>query len=75
MSAFAEGSRPDWFQDIANAFASSRQTTRERRLQAFLATLYALFNDSSTAVSDDDLDRLTPRVPVMLILESLPRRG
>ena len=39
MSAFAEGSRPDWFQDIANAFASSRQTPPERRLQAFLATL------------------------------------
>ena len=39
MSAFAEGSPPDWFQDISNAFASSRQTPPERRLQAFLATL------------------------------------
>jgi hypothetical protein len=39
------------------------------------ACLYALFNDSSTAVSDDDLDRLTPCVQVMLILESLQRRG
>jgi len=35
----------------------------------------ALFNDSSTAASDDDLDRLTPRVYVMLILEGLQRRG
>ena len=103
MSAFEVGSPPDWFQDIANAFASSRQTTPERRLQAFLATLSAetlrlavfetteaagealayatacisaLFNDSSTAASDDDfLDRLTPRVYVMLILEGLQRRG
>jgi len=102
MSAFAEGSPPDWFQDISNAFASSRQTPPERRLQAFLATLssetlrlavaefaekageilayataclWALFNDSSSAVSDDALDRLTPPVPGMLILESLPRRG
>ena len=39
MSAFAEGSPPDWFQDISNACASSRQTPPERRLQAFLATL------------------------------------
>src|SRR5204863_7465548 len=39
------------------------------------ACLNALFNDSSTAVSDDDLDRLTSRVYVMLILESLQRRG
>ncbi len=39
MSAFAEGSPPDWFQDIAHACASSRQTPPERRLQAFLATL------------------------------------
>src|SRR5258708_8086820 len=41
MSAFAEGSPPDWFQDISHAFASSRQTPPERRLQAFLATLSA----------------------------------
>ena len=102
MSEFEGGSPPSWFQDISNAFASSRQTTPERRLQAFLATLssetlrlavsesaekagevlayattclHALFYDSSTAVSDDDLDRLTPRVHVMLILESLQRRG
>ncbi len=39
MSEFEEGSPPDWFQDISNAFASSRQTPPERRLQAFLATL------------------------------------
>ena len=39
------------------------------------ACLYALFNDSSSAVSDDALDRLTPPVQVMLILESLQRRG
>src|SRR6266566_233840 len=40
------------------------------------ACLSALFNDSSTAASDDDfLDRLRPRVYVMLILEGLPRRG
>src|SRR5229473_7553891 len=39
------------------------------------ACIYALFNDSSTAASEDDLDRLTPRVHVMLILESLQRRG
>src|SRR6266404_7728047 len=35
------------------------------------ACLYALFNDSSSAVSDDALDRLTPRVHVTLSLESL----
>ncbi len=36
------------------------------------ACISALFNDSSTAASDDDfLDRLTPRVYVMLILEGL----
>ena len=102
MSEFEEGSPPDWFQDISNAFALSTQTQPERRLQAFLATLSsetlrlagsesmeqagevlayataclnALFNDSSTAVSDDDLDQLTPRVHVMLVLESLQRRG
>src|SRR5713226_9714301 len=28
MSAFAEGSPPDWFQDIANALASSRKPHR-----------------------------------------------
>ena len=40
------------------------------------ACISALFNDSSTAASDDDfLDRLTPRVYVMLILEGLQRRG
>ena len=40
------------------------------------ACISALFNDSSTAASDDDfLDRLTPRVSVMLILEGLQRRG
>ncbi len=39
MSEFAEGSPPDGFQDIAHAFASSRQTPPEWRLQAFLATL------------------------------------
>jgi hypothetical protein len=102
MSEFEEGSPPDWFQDISNAFASSRQTPPERRLQTFLATLssetlrlaasespeetgevlayataciHALFNDPSAAVSDNHLDRLTPRVHVMLILESLQRRG
>ena len=41
MSAFEERSQPDWFQDISHAFASSRQTPPERRLQAFLATLSA----------------------------------
>ena len=40
------------------------------------ACISALFNDPSTAASDDDfLDRLTPRVYVMLILEGLQRRG
>jgi len=39
MSALEEGSPPEWFQDISHAFASSRQTPPERRLQAFLATL------------------------------------
>ncbi len=40
------------------------------------ACISALFNDSSTAASDDDfLDRLTPRVYAMLILEGLQRRG
>jgi|SRR6266566_1731332 len=102
MSEFEEGWPPAWFHDISSAFALSKQTTPERRLQAFLATLSAetlrlaasetaeaagevlayatacisaLFNDSSTAASDDDLDRLTPRVYVMLILEGLQRRG
>ena len=103
MSEFEEGWPPAWFHDISSAFALSKQTTPERRLQAFLATLSAetlrlavfetteaagealayatacisaLFNDSSTAASDDDfLDRLTPRVSVMLILEGLQRRG
>src|SRR5260370_39679607 len=102
MSEFEQGWPPAWFHDISSAFALSKQAARERRLQAFLATLsaetlrlavseaaepggevlayataciYALFNDSSTAASEDDLDRLTPRVHVMLILESLQRRG
>ena len=39
MSEFDEGSPPDWFQDISNAFASSRQTAPQRLLQTFLATL------------------------------------
>src|SRR6266851_7718365 len=40
------------------------------------ACISALFNDSSTAASDDAfLDRLTPRAYVMLILEGLQRRG
>ena len=40
------------------------------------ACISALFNDSSAVASDDDfLDRLTPRVSVMLILEGLQRRG
>jgi hypothetical protein len=102
MSEFEEGLPPTWVRDIQNVFALSTQSTPERRLQAFLATLSsetlrlaasesaeeagqvlayataclnALFNDSSTAVSDVDLDRLTPLVHVMLILESLQRRG
>src|SRR6266852_2696310 len=50
-------------------------TTHEALADA-TACLSALFNDSSTAASDDDfLDRLTPRVYAMLILEGLQRRG
>ena len=99
MSEFAQEWPPVWFHDISSALALSKQAEPERRLQAFLATLWAetlrlavfetteaagealvyatacisaLFNDSSTAASDDDfLDRLTPRVYVMLILEGL----
>ncbi len=41
MSEFEEGSPPDWFQDISNAFASSRQTTPERRLQALCPDMTA----------------------------------
>ena len=39
MSEFEEGLPPTWFRDISNAFALSTQSTPERRLQAFLATL------------------------------------
>src|SRR5260370_30931140 len=101
MREFEEGSPPDWFQDISNAFALSTQTTPERRLQAFLATLSfetlrlavsesaeeareglayataclnALFNNPRAQISDADLDRLTPRVPVMLVPASVKRR-
>src|SRR2546425_6530246 len=41
MSEFEEGWPPAWFPDISSAFALSKQTTPERRLQAFLATLSA----------------------------------
>ena len=103
MSEFAQEWPPVWFHHISSALALSKQAEPERRLQDFLATLWAetlrlavfetteaagealvyatacisaLFNDPSTAASDDDfLDRLTPRVYVMLILEGLQRRG
>src|SRR5713101_2184610 len=102
MSECAQEWPPVWFHDMSSALALSKQAEPERRLQDFLATLWAetlrlavfetteaagealayasacisaLFNDSSTAASDDALDRLTPRVQVMLILEGLQRRG
>ena len=34
MSEFEEGWPPAWFHDISSAFALSKQTTPERRLQA-----------------------------------------
>src|SRR5229473_2990182 len=71
----AAGLVPRHFERIGIVEAS-RTGAAAAGLAYATACISALFNDSSTAASDDDfLDRLTPRVYVMLILEGLQRRG
>ena len=41
MSEFAQEWPPVWFHDISSAFALSKQAEPERRVQDFLATLWA----------------------------------
>jgi len=83
--AFSKQLRPErWLQAFLETLAAetlrlaiSETAEAAGEVLAYVtACISALFNDSSTAASDDDfLDRLTPRVYVMLILEGLQRRG
>ena len=60
MSEFEAGLPPTWFRDISNAFALSTQSTPERRLQAFLATLSSEETENHAGVLLTRADNWTP---------------